>query len=144
MAETGAHLVGVGCRQLLRVAKQWPIGPNGDMAVGAKKCGTKAAVGGTSGGRALIGTTFACSAMKGAKSALHHSPLYVQVPSAYKTASSFSLPCSNRRYPVSPSASQFKTRPCSFPSASHSTKNVVPSVDVATPTHAERLAMLPA
>jgi hypothetical protein len=60
-----AHLVGVGRRQLLRVPKQcdWTDW----RAVGAKKCGIKrGSRGGTSGGRALIGTTIACSATNGA------------------------------------------------------------------------------
>ena len=71
---------------------------------GWRKCGVKTAVGGTSAGRALIGTTFARRAAKGAKSARQTLLLYLQVPSARKTASSLRLPSSHRRYHVSPPA----------------------------------------
>jgi hypothetical protein len=92
----------------------------------------------------LIGRTIACSATNGAKCcARQASPLYVQAPSAYKTADSLTLPCSYRRYTVSPSALQPNQRPCAFPSASHSAKDVVPLVHVATPTHAEPPAISP-
>ena len=59
-------------------------------------------------GRAWIGRTFALSLTKGGKSALQTSPLYAQVPSKYKAAVSLELPCSNRKYSVSPSAQQPK------------------------------------
>ncbi len=66
MAEAaGANLLGVGRRQLLRVAKTMADWTDW-RAMGAKKCGIKVAVGATSAGRALIGTTIACSATKGA------------------------------------------------------------------------------
>jgi hypothetical protein len=135
-----AHLVGVGRRQLLRVPKQWPFGPTGGRSGWGRKMRHKSGC----GGRALIGTTFACSCTKGAKSARQALPLYAQVPSGNKDACSLRLPCSHRKYRVSPTAGQVKTRPCSIPSASHSTKSVYPLGHVCTPTHAEPWAMLPA
>ena len=67
MAETGAHLVGVGRRQLLRVAKTMADWTDWE-AVGAKRMPHKERRlwGALVEGRALIGRTIACSAAKGA------------------------------------------------------------------------------
>jgi hypothetical protein len=104
MAEAGAHLVGVRRREFLRVPKHGRWTDSGAGRVGTDLWANAGWAGYGAVGRALIGSTFAFSSTKGMSTSLHSTPLYQQVPSAFKPAASIISPCFHRRYTVSPSA----------------------------------------
>jgi hypothetical protein len=104
----GLHLGGHGLRERLRGQNEpahrtiaW--GASGGLGAGAM-------------GRTSTGTTCAISATNRGSSGAQSTPLYSQVPSAYKVACSFTSPRSNRKYQVSPSAMRPKYRPSHCPS----------------------------